>query len=98
MPVKPPQPAPEPAFFDDPAIDNLLAVVLALGAELWVQRERLRVIEQLLAKQGSVTTEMIERYEPSDEERERTRVEREAFVERIYGVLARQTVKATPDD
>ena len=37
-----PQPAPEPAFFDNPAIDNLIAVTLELGAELWVQRERMR--------------------------------------------------------
>jgi hypothetical protein len=98
MSEKPPQPAPEPAFFDDPTIDNLLAVVLALGAELWVQRERLRVIEQLLAEKGSISSEMIEQHRPSDEERERTRIDRDAFVERIFGVLGRPTVKATPDD
>ena len=48
-PPSPPAPAPEPAFFDNPAIDNLIAVTLELGAELWVQRERMRVIERLLA-------------------------------------------------
>jgi hypothetical protein len=91
-----PPPAPEPAFFDNPAIDNLIAVTLELGAELWVQRERMRVIEKLLAEQGVVTPELIEQYQPSDDEAARARAERDAFVARIYGAFARQTVKATP--
>jgi len=52
-----PTPAPEPAFFDNPAIDNLIAVTMELGAELWVQRERMRVIERLLAERGVVTAD-----------------------------------------
>jgi hypothetical protein len=89
-------PAPEPAFFDNPAIDNLIAVTLELGAELWVQRERMRVVERLLAEKGIVTPELIEQYQPSEEEAARARAERDAFVNRIYGAFARQTVKATP--
>lgn len=92
----PPAPAPEPAFFDNPAIDNLIAVTLELGAELWVQRERMRVIETLLAEKGVVTPELIEQHQPSDEEAARARADRDAFVNRIYGAFARQTVKATP--
>jgi hypothetical protein len=95
-PQPPPQPAPEPAFFDNPAIDNLIAVTLELGAELWVQRERMRVIEKLLADKGVVTAELIEQYQPSAEELARSRVDRDAFVSRVYGAFARQTVKATP--
>ncbi len=93
----PPAPAPEPAFFDNPAIDNLIAVVLELGAELWVQRERMRVVEALLAQKGMVTPELIEQYVPSAEEVARSKAERDAFVNRVYGAFARETVKATPD-
>ena len=92
----PPIPAPEPAFFDNPAIDNLVAVTLELGAELWVQRERMRAVEALLAQKGMVTPELIEQYQPTAEEAERARIEREAFVSRVYGAFARQTVPATP--
>ena len=95
-PQPPPQPAPEPAFFDNPAIDNLIAVTLELGAELWVQRERMRVIEKLLADKGVVTAELIEQYQPSTEELARSRADRDAFVSRVYAAFARQTVKATP--
>ena len=93
----PPVPAPEPAFFDNPAINNLIAVTLELGAELWVQRERMRVVEALLAEKGMVTPELIEKYQPSEAEAARWRAEREAFVSRVYGAFARPTVKATPD-
>jgi len=88
--------APNPAFFDHSVIDNLIAVTMELGAELWVQRERMRVIEQLLSENGVVTREAIERYEASPEERERLRSERDAFVQRLYGLLLRDTVNATP--
>jgi len=95
-PIPAPAPAPEPAFFDDPAIDHLIAVTLELGAELWVQRERMRVVEKLLAEKGVVTPEAIEQYQPTAEEVARAKAERDAFVNRVYGAFARQTVKATP--
>ncbi len=91
------QPAPEPAFFDNPAIDNLIAVTMELGAELWVQRERMRIIERILAEKGVVTAELIEQYTPSVEETAAVRAERDAFVQRLFGAFARETVKATPE-
>jgi hypothetical protein len=92
----PPPRAPEPAFFDNPAVDNLIAVTLELGAELWLQRERTRVLERLLAERGLVAQALIDGYQPSDEEAARARAERDAFVNRIFGALVRQTVPATP--
>jgi hypothetical protein len=91
-----PAPAPEPAFFDNPAIDNLIAVTLELGAEVWVLRERLRVMEQMLTQHGKVTTEMIEQHQPSDDELARSKAARDEFVNRVYAAFARETVKATP--
>ena len=91
------QPAPEPAFFDNPAIDNLIAVTMELGAEWWVQRERMRIIERILAEKGVVTAELIEQYTPSVEETAAVRAERDAFVQRLFGAFARETVKATPE-
>ena len=91
-----PQSAPEPAFFDNPAIDNLIAVTLELGAELWVQRERMRVIEKLLGEKGLVTAAMIEQYQSDPAELAQGKSDRDAFVSRVYGAYARQTVPATP--
>jgi len=91
-----PVPAPQPAFFDNPAIDNLIAVTLELGAELWVQKERMRVVERLLAERGVVTAEAIEQYSSTPEELARVQSERDAFVNRVYAALSRDTVPATP--
>lgn len=91
-----PVPAPEPAFFDNPAIDNLMAVTLELGSEVWVLRERLRVMEQLLSQHGKVTTDMIEAHQPTADELARSKADRDAFVNRVYAAFARTTVKATP--
>ena len=79
----------EPAFFEDPTLDNLVDVTLALGAELWVQRERMRVVETLLAEHGKVTSEMIEAYQDPPEQQARDKEARDAFVERIFGAYSR---------
>jgi hypothetical protein len=92
-----PVPAPQPAFFEEPTLDRLLAVTLELGAELWVQRERMRVVERLLGEKGVVTSAMIEQYQPDEAEIAESRAQRDAFVRRVFGAFARDGVPATPD-
>ena len=47
-------------FLGNPHLDNLMTVVIALGAEIWSDRQRLRIMERLLETKGRVTQEMIE--------------------------------------
>lgn len=75
-------------------IDNLLHIVVALGGEMWTGQQRVKVIETLLTKHGKVTTEMIEQYQPTDEEREAWTAERQAMIDRVYSVMARNTAGA----
>ena len=95
---QPPEPAPEPAFFENAAIDNLIAVVLELGSELWVQRQRQRIVERLLAESGVVSRAAIEQYTLSEAEIAADADERQAFIDRLYGVFAQSRVSATPPD
>ncbi len=83
-------------FLGNPHIDNLMSVVIALGAEIWAERQRMRVIERLLETEGKVTSGMIEAYAPSEAEKEGWEAERMAMVERVYSVLSRDTSKARP--
>jgi hypothetical protein len=53
-----------PTYFDDPAIDRTLSIVMALVAEVSVMRERMDTIERLLEAQGSITRADIEGYIP----------------------------------
>lgn len=88
-PIVPPRisDAGEPHFFRDPTIDRLIDTVIALGAELWVQKDRMRVVEALLAEKGTVTAAEIEAHRDSKEEAQRLAAERDAFVRQLYGSL-----------
>lgn len=55
-----------PYFFDDPNIDRLLAMVMALTGEVSVIRERLDTHERLAQKKKWATHQTIEDYEPDE--------------------------------
>lgn len=80
----------EPHFLPHPVMDQLIDVVLALGAELWVERDRRRIAEKLLAEKGLLNPADIEAYRDSPEERAARQQERDAFVRRVYGALNRK--------
>lgn len=76
-----------PHYFKDPIIDHLLEIVLQLGAEMWIIRDRQIVTEHLLATEGKVTPEMIEAFKPSPEFREKMKEERRNYTRRLYQSL-----------
>jgi hypothetical protein len=53
-----------PTYFEDPAIDRLLSITMALVGEVSVMRERLDTIERLLDAKGSLSRAEIEAYAP----------------------------------
>jgi hypothetical protein len=73
----------KPSQFDDPAIDTLLSIVLSLGNEVYVLRERMRIIETLLEAKGTISRVDIDKYQPAPEEAEAVRDEADAFVSRL---------------
>jgi len=83
-------------FLGNPHTANLMSVVIALGGAIWADRQRMRIIETLLEKEGNVTNAMIEAYEPSEEETAAWESDRNAMVERVYAVLSRDTSQAKP--
>ncbi|MFK7956506.1 MAG: hypothetical protein AB8B96_10445 [Lysobacterales bacterium] len=56
------------AFFDDPDVDRLLAILTRLLEEHWALRERHTVLEKLLADKGLVSPEEMENYAFSESE------------------------------
>jgi hypothetical protein len=79
-------------FLDSPYSDNLMTVVLGLGAEYWAMRRRMMVLEKLLADKRVVDEKAIEAYNPSAAEKVVWDAERDDFIERIYSVLTRPTL------
>ncbi len=82
-----PSSAPSPTYFENKIIDSLMTITLELGSALWVTKDRLRVMEALLAEHGIVTAEKINQYQSPPEAAAEALAERTLFIERIYGTL-----------
>ena len=57
-----------PAFFSDPEIDRLLAIIVRLMTEHSVLNERVKTLEALLIDSGAIIPETLEAFEPSEEQ------------------------------
>ncbi|MGE0581637.1 MAG: hypothetical protein AB7P31_05855 [Steroidobacteraceae bacterium] len=74
---------PLPQYFDDPAIDQLHAALLALAAELSVAYDRIDTLERLLERKGAVARRDIEAFEPDEAALHERAARREALVARL---------------
>ena len=77
-----------PYFFDDPNVDKLLAMIMALAGEVSVLRERLDTHERLAAGKSWPSETNVESYDAPDqivEIREQLRAEFVARVLRVVG-------------
>jgi len=80
-----------PQFFDNPQVEQLLNITMALAGELAVTRERLDTMERLLDKSGSLSIEEIERYVPDSKEVEDERqLKQQEFIARILRVIQQE--------
>lgn len=69
----------EQTFFDDSAIDRLLAMVMTLAAELHVTRDRLAVLEAVLESGAPVTGKALDEFVPDAEQKQRLDAARQAL-------------------
>ena len=84
-------------FTGDAVTDKLMHAVIALGSEVWTLRQRGQILERLLADKG-VSHEMVEGYIPTEEENSVWKADREAYVDRIYSVFARNSTMGMKTD
>ena len=52
------------AFFDNPDTDRLLAMLMRLVTEHWALKERVLVLESLLAENGVLAADALESFRP----------------------------------
>lgn len=71
----------------DSEIGRWSPVVLALARELWVVRDRVRAMEQLLTAQGTLAADAIDRYQPSAEQQAQLDHDCEEFVSRLIAEI-----------
>ncbi|WP_448580386.1 hypothetical protein [Thermaurantiacus sp.] len=79
-----------PAYFDDPAIDRLLSILMAVAGELAVTRERLDTLERLLEARGALDRAEIEAYCPDRKAGEERGALQREYVARIMRGLQQE--------
>jgi hypothetical protein len=72
-----------PAYFEEPAIDRVLSIVMALAGELSVLRERLDTVERLLDAKGHISRADIENYTPDRDAGAERGLATQAYIARI---------------
>ena len=76
-----------PVYFENEVIDHLLGIVLELGAQHWVLRERRAFLEEQLAANGSLSIEELDQGRPSEALQKRLDEERQDMIYKVYGRL-----------
>jgi hypothetical protein len=78
-------------YLDNPHIDNLMTAFMAMGAEMWTMRRRMKVIEKLLGEKRVIDLSKIEAYVPTAEEQAAWQAERDEFIHNMFAVFTRET-------
>jgi hypothetical protein len=76
-----------PQFYDDPAIDQLFAIVTALTGELSVAFDRLDTLERVLVKARSLPDGAVESYVAQGADALRRTRNREELLRRVFAVF-----------
>ena len=84
-------------FLGNPALDNVVACLIAMNAEMWATKRRMKMLEALLVKKG-VTAAMIESYVPSPAEAAEWEKERDRFIDLAMGPLGNPSFRNISED
>ena len=76
-----------PFFFDDPAVDKVLNMVVTLASEVWALRERVAAMEGIGLRQGSLSPGEVDDYEFTPEQEARMSADRKEFIDNLFRVL-----------
>ncbi|NET38884.1 MAG: hypothetical protein F6K19_44050 [Cyanothece sp. SIO1E1] len=88
-----------PYFFNDPAVERVLNITMAVASELAVARERVDTLERILEEKGILSREEIETYVPKtkaiEEQRQTWHSE---YISRVLRIVQQEMEElANPD-
>ena len=76
-----------PYFFDDPSVDKVLAIVMALAGEVSVLRDRLDTVVRLAERKGVLSADDLETFLPDAPLRAERDAWRDEFLNRILRIV-----------
>ncbi len=73
-----------PQYFDDPNMDQMHAMIIALATEVSVLTDRFDTLERVLEDKGSVTRADIEAWEPDETIKQERHAKRDQLIKRLF--------------
>ena len=70
-------------WLGDEMLDRMMNVIMGLAEELYVTRDRLRVMERVLESRGALDREEIDDWKPDEEQQDEILRDRDAFIQAI---------------
>ena len=70
-------------WLGDPMLDRMMNVIMGLAEELYVTRDRLRVMEQVLEGRGALNREELDQWQPDNRQQDEILRDRDAFIQAI---------------
>jgi hypothetical protein len=83
---------PRVSFFDDPGVDRVLAITMAVAQEVGCVLERLDTLERLLVQAGTLQAGAVQAYVPDAAVARQRLSMQEAFVTRVLRVVEQEIV------
>ena len=87
-----------PFFFDDPAVEKVLSITMAVATELAVTRERLDTVERLLEEGKDITKQAINNYRPNDDASKERQEWHAEFISRIFRIIHQELEGISNDE
>jgi len=87
--------ADQQVWLGNPHLDNLMSMVIALSGEVWAGKQRMAILEKVLAAKGVKVAEAVEGYAPSKAEYAEWESERQAMAERVFKVAVASPAAAS---
>lgn len=87
-----------PSFYNDPAMDEAMSMIMVLASELSVLRDRLDTYETVMEAKGAVCRSDIEAHAPDDETLNRREEERQALFKRLFFVANKRAAEQASSD
>jgi hypothetical protein len=79
------------AYFDQVVTDNIMDALIEMAAEMWTIRDRMHILESVLATKGIDAATLIEAHVPSSEINIERKALRDAFIARVFNSFVRRT-------
>lgn len=79
-----------PYFFEEPAVERVLNIAMAVATEVAVVRERMDTIERLLESKGVLLQSEIEGFVPTDEQADERQLWHARFAARIMRIVQQE--------